>query len=148
MFRKTDGGTTIIQNINSGNWREPVFTFQLLPENPDDQEIRLVMDDGTGRVVICIWYQEDDEWYQLPTYTVHTCSGDARGTYPEITIVALQGIPVRDQAPTDDQVLAYDSASGEWRPKDADEITTILDLVANLQSQIDSILDILDGGIL
>jgi hypothetical protein len=42
--------------------------------------------------------------------------GDVNGSHSATKVVALQGTPVANTAPTDKQLLAYDAGSNMWRP--------------------------------
>jgi hypothetical protein len=46
--------------------------------------------------------------------TSGTAGGDLSGTYPNPSVVALQGIPVNPATPADSDVLTYSGGSNQW----------------------------------
>lgn len=46
-----------------------------------------------------------------------TLAGDVQGNYAATTVTGIQNIPVTSSAPSNDQVLAYNTASNMWAPK-------------------------------
>ncbi|MCD6531264.1 hypothetical protein J7K99_02330 [bacterium] len=47
-----------------------------------------------------------------------SAGGDLSGSYPSPTVVGLQGNPVSSTAPSDGQVLTWNSTAGQWVPQD------------------------------
>jgi len=51
------------------------------------------------------------KWSALPSF-----AGDVTGTWTSSKVTKLQGIAISTTAPTDQQILKYDNASGKWTP--------------------------------
>lgn len=58
--------------------------------------------------------------------------GDLDGTYPDPTVVAIQGYAVASTGPTDGQILTYNGALSHWEPADPanDGTVTSVDFIA------------------
>ena len=63
-------------------------------------------------IVYCIKYSNVTNF----ATTGITLAGDVVGTSSATNVVAIQGIPVTSSAPSDGQVLQYESGAGKWVP--------------------------------
>lgn len=53
----------------------------------------------------------------VPGTTIPDHAGDVTGPHPTTVVVGLRSTPLADTAPSDAQVLAFNSTLGQWAPK-------------------------------
>ncbi|MEZ4827502.1 MAG: hypothetical protein R3C61_14660 [Bacteroidia bacterium] len=73
---------------------------------------------GTGISIVSDTIKNTGDTNPNDDITVGTvANGDLAGTYPDPTVIKIQGRDVANIVPADNEVLKWDATAGEWRPK-------------------------------